>query len=417
MKITVKTIEAKRNAKRVAAYARVSTLAEQQEESYETQVEYYTKLINNTKGWVLAGIYADQGLSGTTAKKRPQFMQMISDAHEGKIDIVLCKSISRFSRNAGEAQLYVQELKKCNVEVRFEKEGISTFDSKSDFLFSIFAALAQEESRSISENLKWTFRRLAEQGIRHVGSNHMLGYDEIDGKLTPNKDAWIVKLMYEEYAAGIAPRDILRHLKEKGAKRMRSDKEFEWAVALSILKNEAYAGNRLLQKRPPTNYLTKRPDPTESYESRFITEDHEGIVSYEIWNAVQERLKKNKAMRRDGIHVCGTSHFLYGKVFCAYCGSPFRRTYDKQASGLCKVWKCRGRIQGNGCRNPTIREDTLLAEIKWKMGWNAKDDFDLARKIGKVFVKDGSISLVEDPPCSEDENKPVAEDGSCDDDN
>ena len=153
------------------------------------------------------------------------------------------------------------------------------------------------------------------------------------------------------------------------------------------------------------------------YESRFITEDHEGIVSYEIWNAVQERLKKNKAMRRDGIHVCGTSHFLYGKVFCAYCGSPFRRTYDKQASGLCKVWKCRGRIQGNGCRNPTIREDTLLAEIKWKMGWNVKDVFDLAKKIGKVFVKDGSISIVEDPPCSEDENKQEVEDGSCNDDN
>ena len=412
----VSKIEPKRIEKRVVAYARVSTLAEEQEESYETQVEYYKQLINSTKGWVLSGIYADQGFSGTTAKKRPQFMQMISDAQEGKIDIVLCKSISRFSRNAGEAHLYVQELKKCNVEVRFEKEGISSFDSKSDFLFSIFAALAQEESRSISENLKWTYRRLAEQGIRHVGSNRMLGYDEINGKLTPNKDAWIVKLVYEEYAAGISPSVILRHLKEKGAKRMRSEKEFVWAVVLPILKNEAYAGNRLLQKQPPRNYLTKRPDPTESYESRFITDDHEGIVSYEIWSAVQKRLKKNEAMRREGLNVRSTSNCLYGKVFCAYCGSPFQRVYNKKASGLYKVWRCRGRLRGNGCKNPQIGEDALLAEIKSKMGWKEIDEFALAQNIGKVFVENGSISIIEDLVCSEHENKPVVEGGHCDND-
>ena len=414
--MVVSKIDSQRIEKRVVAYARVSTLAEQQEESFETQVEYYIQLINSTNGWVMSGIYADQGFSGTTAKKRPQFMQMISDAQEGKFDIVLCKSISRFSRNAGEAQLYVQELKKHNVEVRFEKEGISSFDSKSDFLFSIFAALAQEESRSISENLKWTYRRLAEQGIRHVGSNHMLGYDEIDGKLTPNKDAWIVKLMYEEYAHGIAPSVILRHLKEKGAKRMRSEKEFVWAAVLPILKNEAYAGNRLLQKRPPKNYLTKRPDPTESYESRFITDDHEGIVSYEIWSAVQERLKKNEVMRHEGLYVRSTSHYLYGKVFCAYCGSPFQRLNNMNASGLYKVWRCRGRIRGNGCQNPQIKEDTLLAEIKSKMGWNEIDEFVLAQKIGKVFVENGSINIIEDLVCSEHENKPTAEEGNCDND-
>ena len=245
----------------------------------------------------------------------------------------------------------------------------------------------------------------------------MLGYDEIDGKLTPNKDAWMVKLMYEEYAAGIAPNVILRHLKEKGAKRLRTDKDFVWAVVVAILKNEAYVGNRLLQKRPPTNYLTKRPDPTESYESRFITDDHEGIVSYEIWNAVQERLNKNKAMRRDGLHVCSTSHYLYGKVFCAYCGSPFQRAYNKLASGTCKIWRCRGRLKGNGCQNPQIREDTLIAEIKSKMGCNAMDETVLAQMKGKVFVENGSVRIDEDIVCSEPENKPVEDDGSSDDDN
>ena len=230
----IRKIVPKLALKRVAAYARVSTLTEAQEESYETQVHYYTDLIQSTEGWALAGIYADQGITGTSAAKRPEFLRMIEDAEAGKIDIILCKSVSRLSRNFAEAQKYVHALKAINVEVRFEKEGISSFDPSSDMIFSTMAAVAQEESRSISDNVKWGNKRRMEMGIRHVGSNHMLGYDEMNGKLTPNDDAWIVRLMFEEYAAGVAPTVILQHLREKGARRMRSEKGFTWSVVLPI---------------------------------------------------------------------------------------------------------------------------------------------------------------------------------------
>ena len=157
--MNIRRIAPKIAQKKVAAYARVSTLSEEQEESYETQVKYYTSMIEATEGWGFVGIYADQGITGTSAAKRPQFLRMLEDAREGKMNLILCKSISRFSRNFAEAEKYVHELKSINVEIRFEKEGISSFDPGSDLIFSLMAAMAQEESRSISENVKWSYRR------------------------------------------------------------------------------------------------------------------------------------------------------------------------------------------------------------------------------------------------------------------
>ena len=218
----IRKIEVKKAKKKVAAYARVSTLMEEQEESYETQKNYYEAFICNNPDWEFAGIYADRGITGTSAKKRPEFMRMIESARNGEINIIFCKSISRFSRNVIDAQQYVHELKSMHVEVRFEKEGISSFDGSADLIFSVLASAAEMESRSISENMKWSYRRKMEQGIRHVGSNRIFGYDEINGKLTPNEDAWIIKLIFEEYAQGAAPRDIMAMLEEKGVTRLVS---------------------------------------------------------------------------------------------------------------------------------------------------------------------------------------------------
>ena len=315
----VRRIAPKVALKKVAAYARVSTLSEDQEESYETQVRYYTNLIEATEGWELVEIYADQGITGTSASKRPQFLRMLDDARTGKINLILCKSISRFSRNFVEAQKFVHELKAINVEIRFEKEGISSSDPGSDLVFSLMAAIAQEESRSISENVKWSYRKKAENGIRHIGNNRMLGYDEIDGKLTPNKDAWIPRMIFEEYAAGIAPSEIIEHLTEKGAQRLRSEQPFKWSSALVILKNEIYVGDRLIQKAPPLNFLTKKPDVMEAYDSKFIRNEHEAIISRAVWDKAQERLKKGRESREKGLSIRRASHFLYGKVYCPRC--------------------------------------------------------------------------------------------------
>ena len=396
----IRKIVPKLAVKWVAAYARVSTLTEAQEESYETQVEYYKRLISVTDGWELAGIYADQGITGTSAAKRPEFLRMIADAKAGKINIILCKSISRLSRNFAEAQQYVHELKAINVEVRFEKEGISSFDPSSDMIFSTMAAVAQEESRSISENIKWTYKRLAEQGIRHVGNNHMLGYDEVEGKLTPNKDAWIVKLMFEEYAAGAAPSLILQHLREKGARRMRSDREFTWSSVLAILKNEAYVGDRLLQKTAPQNYLTKEPDPTQPYDSKYIYNDHEGIIAPAVWDAVQDRFKHTEKAKETGLSNRATAHFLYGKVFCAECGEPYRRFTANGSNGYYKTWRCRGRTHASGCGCRHIKEEELLRAISEQFGWPWKDEdsFDswaFLEMAGKVLVSSTGIEITE----------------------
>lgn len=361
--------------KRVAAYCRVSTLDEDQEMSFETQRQYYADLISKDPNMILVGIYGDQGFSGLQSKQRKEFQRMLADCESGKIDVILVKSISRFSRNTVEC--------------------ISTFDSSSDFLFSIFAALAQEESRSISENMKWAFRRLAEQGIRHVGSNHMLGYDEIDGKLTPNKDAWIVRFIFMEYAAGLSPSVIARRLQEMGAKRMRTEKGYSPSYLFSILKNEAYAGNRLIQKTPPRNYLTKRPDPKEPYESKFIYGDHEGIISPAVWDAVQERLKRNKAEKEKGINRRCTAHFLYGIVFCAECGEPYRRCTVTHVSGRDKVWRCRGRDKGTGCSGPHISEENLIAAIMETTGCKEVNESILSERIEKVLVHHDGIEIVE----------------------
>ena len=395
----IRKIERKVANKRVAAYARVSTLTEAQEESYETQVAYYEHMITGTEGWEFAGVYADKGITGTSAAKRPGFLQMIEDAKAGRIDIILCKSISRLSRNFAEAQKYVHALKAIHVEIRFEKEGISSFDPSSDLIFGTMAAVSQEESRSISVNVKWANKKLLEQGIRHVGSNHMLGYDEIKGKLTPNQDAWIVKLIFEEYAAGVAPAEILCHLKERGAQRMRSQRAFTWSAALRILQNEAYVGDRLLQKTPPQNYLTKKPDPNEAYESKYIYNDHEGIISPAVWDAVRERFRRQQELREQGLMPQHTVHFLYGKIFCAKCGEPYRRFTAKNSGGHYKTWRCRGRVNTGECDCRHIRETMLLHEISDALGWEwlGEERFDtwaFLEGVDRVWVSDSGVEVI-----------------------
>jgi site-specific DNA recombinase len=358
--------------KRVAAYARVSTEAEEQQESLRTQVNYYETFIRQNLKWEYVAVYADPGRSGTVAANRPEFQRMIADAREGKIDIILVKSISRFARNVADAQKYVHELKAHEVEVRFEREAISSFDPASDMIFSVLAAVAQEESRSISENVKWTYRKNAEKGIRRIGNNRVLGYDEVKGKLTPNQDAWIIKLIFEQYAAGISISRIVKNLGAAGAKRARCDKPFNPAIIGYILKNEVYRGDRLLQKAAPQNYLTKKPDITQPYTSYYIKADHEALIDSVTWDRVQARLLQTQDERLDGIHKRESAHFLYGNVLCSQCGSPYTRRTVRGKGGMQKIWKCSERLKGkngNGCQADIISEEELLRLISERLGW------------------------------------------------
>ena len=375
----IRKIEAnsKVGKKRVAAYARVSTLLEEQEDSYETQLKYYTRLIKSTPNWEFVKVYTDQGKSGATAEKRPGFMEMIKDGSKKKFDIILVKSISRFARNAKEAQDYVHLLKSNNIEVRFDRENISSFDPSAEMIFNMLAAMAQEEIRATSERVKWTNNRLLEKGIRHVGSNHVLGYDEIDGKLVPNDEAWIVKKVFEDYAHGYSTTDIAVRLNEAGAKTLHGKNGFAASHIVNMLKTVIYVGDRHLQQQAPANYLTHKPDLTQAYNSKYIRNDHEGIISRELWDEVQARRKSIEEEKHAGINKKKNSHFLYGKVFCADCGLPMLRKTQLYKGEQTKVWKCQDRdkgSKGNGCKNDIITEADLLMVVEEAIGKPATEE-------------------------------------------
>jgi len=352
---------------RAAAYCRVSTGKDAQQESFETQKNYYTELIASEPSWKLVNIYADEGCSGTGTGHRPQFMQMMEDAKTGKIDIVLVKSISRFARNAADCQKYTRKLKTYGVEVRFERDGISNMDPSADFIFSMLAVVAQEESRSISENVRWRYEKNFEKGVYHMGNNRLLGYDMgEDGRLIPNGDAWIIRKMFEGYAAGMNLKEICDELDAAGAKRLRSDKPFTPVTVSRVLRNESYVGDLRMQEQAPTDYLTKKPVENTEYTTYLVKDEHEGIVSRELWNAVQERIRTAERDREAGLCRNTTkTHYLYGIVYCEECGAPMlRRSYTSKNKTKYKAWNCRGRQKlKNGCRNPAVREETIMAKI------------------------------------------------------
>lgn len=385
----------KRQKQNVAAYARVSTDSIQQQISFDTQVQYYTNFIQCNKNWNFVGVYADEGISGTSAKYRPQFQLMIEDALNGKIDIILVKSISRFARNVVDAQRYVHELKAKNVEVRFEREGISSFDASSDMVFSLLASVAQEESRIISENIRWSYKKNAERGIRHLGNNRVLGYDEKDGVLVPNGDAWIVKQIFNNYANGLTLKQIEKNLCINGAKGLRSKKAITANAISRMLNNEIYVGDRLLQKSAPWNYLTKRADKTVSYTSYYLRDDHKAIIDRATWERVRTIRNQQKECRANGINLRSRAHFLYGIVFCGECGAPYKRRTEYIRNGeTYKFWACAERYKGKrgcGCKNRNIKETEILKAIFEQLGWNWVDkdycDADaILRSVEKVVI-------------------------------
>ena len=406
--------------KRVAAYCRVSTNKDEQEESYERQVSYYENYIRSNPQWEFAGIYADRGHSGTSVKHRPEFQRLMTDAlgkawgngriktakqsqsedadftQERKIDIILVKSISRFARNLVDCDRAIKELKAAGVEVRFEKEHIRSFDPSTGFVLSLLAAVAQDESRSISENVRWTYANRFKNGEYNLGNNRIFGYDSVDGKLVPNGDAEIVRHIFQLFTQGKRLTEIVNILRSEGVKAMRhgaaekTDSYMAIPTLIRILRNETYIGDKLLQKKPSLNYLTKQPDPNAEHISYYLTDDHPAIIDRETWEKAQAMLTQRQEEMKDGVFRRGEQHPLYGRLFCGLCGAPYkRRTLHEckaRGGGTYKAWNCRERQKGrkgNGCRNRTVREEWLLGELE-KMGNDGN---------GKVYVYEDRIEL------------------------
>ena len=385
-----------RKKPRVAAYARVSTLTEEQATSYEGQVAYFDALIKSNPNWDFAGVYADQGKSGLSAEKRPGFLQMIEDAKAGKIDVILVKSISRFARNCLEAQQYAHLLKEYGTEVRFEREALSTFDPHSEMVFNFLTAVAEEQSRSISENTVWSLKKLAEKGVRHLGNNRVIGYDEIDGVLTPNDQAWIPELIFTRYAEGKTYVEIADELEEKEAGRLRCNSRFTQTQIQRVLRNEIYVGDRLIQKQPHVDFKTGKPKWGEEYESFYVEEHHEGIVSREVWDAVQKRLEEIKKERDNGIYRKHGSHFLFGRILCGECGEPMIRRVERKGGKETINWVCKDRRKGkkgNGCKNLILPEEEVLEALAEALGyeWNGVENVD-----EKIFDTLKAVRVYED---------------------
>lgn len=284
---------------KVAAYCRVRTNHEEQESSLETQVSYYGKLIADHDGWKLVKIYAERA-SGTQMKKRPEFMKMLKACKQGKIDLILTKSISRFGRNTLDTLKTLYELLNLGVKVCFEKENLNNYDKEMRTMMGIYAGFAQEESKNMSDNIKWGIRERMREGKVCLNCTRFLGYDKDEnGRLVVvETEAAIVRKIFELYLNGWGVRKIKKYLEENEIKTVTGKDVWSTSTIDRILSNEKYVGDVLMQKSFTEDFLTgKRKKNEGEIAMYFIESDHEAIVSREVFETVQKR--KDKQQRTD----------------------------------------------------------------------------------------------------------------------
>lgn len=352
---------------KVAAYCRVSTDSDEQAGSYEAQVEHYTDYINRNKDWELAGIYADEGISGTNTKKREGFNGMIDDCMDGKIDLVITKSISRFARNTLDCLKYVRQLKDKNIPIIFEKENINTMEASGELLLTIMASLAQQESQSLSQNVKLGLQFRYQNGQVQVNHNHFLGYTkDKDGKLViEEEEAKVVRRIFREYLEGASLRDIANGLERDKIKT--GDKRYKWHLSTiqGILQNEKYIGDALLQKTITTDFIEKtRIKNDGSYPQYYVTGSQEAIIPRDIFTQVQEEMVRRANMSSGNgkrKRVYSSKYALSSICTCTKCGDIYRRIAWNNRGKRSNVWRCCTRVENGpkACDAPTVQETEL----------------------------------------------------------
>lgn len=327
--------------KRVAAYARVSTMKDAQENSLQSQQEYFTEYIQRHPGWVFAGMYTDDGISGLSIRRRDGFNRMVADALDGKIDLILTKSLSRFARNTVDALTTIRSLKAAGVAVYFQKENINTMDSAGEFLITLMSSFAEEESRSISENVTWAVRHRYAQGIYHL-PGLLLGYQRSPvGEIQVDEaGARVVRFIYLLALAGKSSTDICRILVDYGIPSPGQGHRWEPHTIRSILKSEKYMGDAILQKEITVDFLTKTRKPNEGEAPQYYVENgHPGIVSKSVWQEVQATW--TDASRRN----CTFSP-IANKIICGDCGGRYGRKTWHSTTYRDTVWECNSKKAG-----------------------------------------------------------------------
>lgn len=345
--------------RRVAAYARVSTDREEQEGSYEAQVSFYTTYIGERPDWEFVKIYSDEGITGTNIKRRVGFRTMIQDAVDGRIDLIITKSISRFARNTLDSISYVRQLKSAGTEVYFEKENLWSFDSKSEMVLSMLSAIAQEESRSISENVKIGKRWAMKEGKVMIPCKNFLGYQNIEGEIKiENNEAAIVRRIYSMFLKdGLTRKAIADTLKAEGVPTP-SKKGCNWTVnnITSILTNEKYKGDALLQKVYCEDFLEhKMKKNNGELPSYYVENSHPGIIDKEEWTMVQEELKRRENFR----YSYQTANPYLAKLQCEECGHFFGvKVWHSNSPHRKEILQCNGKYKC-GCSLPHFTEEEV----------------------------------------------------------
>lgn len=346
---------------RVAAYARVSTEQDEQQNSYEAQVDYYTRYIQSNPEWEFVSVFSDEGISGTNTKNREGFNRMIDMALAGGIDLILTKSISRFARNTVDTLQTVRKLKAIGVEVIFEKENLHTLDPKCEMILTIFSSLAQEESRSMSENIRWGHRKNMADGKVTLPYSSFLGYRKgKDGRPEiVEEEASVIRKIYSMFLDGYTINDIARYLTGQSIPTPRGKQKWSVSTIRSILGNEKYVGNALLQKTYTVDYLTKEKRKNSGELPQYLIEySHDPIIDPDTFEQVQEKLKTQASYRQK---IRGNSP-LSNSIICGVCGGFYGHKvwHNHSNTERYDVWYCNSKYNGDiKCKSPVLREEEV----------------------------------------------------------
>ena len=341
---------------KVCAYCRVSTNTDEQAQSLENQTLTYERLIKSKPEYEFSGIYYDKAVTGSK-EERPGFRQMLSDARENKIDLIITKSISRFARNTTTVLKYTRELKGIGVAVYFEEENINTLSEDGELMLSVLSSFAQEELRSMSENIKWSVQKQFKQGILRMNTTYFLGYDMNEyGELVINEEqAKIVRRIFKMYLDGMGTESIAKTLNKENILTIKNNK-WSGTTINSILKNEKYKGDCLLQKTYSPEINKNRTNNGE-VTSYYVEEDHQPIVSREDWDKVQEiREERKKQRNMTNTQKYQNRYPLSGMLICPYCGSKLKR---KHVHNKRIEWWCSKRLKEgvNACKGIHVRDE------------------------------------------------------------
>lgn len=365
---------------RVAAYCRVSTNSEEQLTSYEMQKKVYTELIQSKPEWCLAGIYADEGISGTRADKRDEFQRLLKDCYKKKIDYIITKSVSRFARNTAECIEIVRQLKAQGIGVIFEEQNCDTLKCDSELLLTIHAGFAQAESESMSRNITWSFRKKFEQGEVIFNYNKMVGYRKGangEPEIIP-EEAEIIRNIFQMFLAGMTLRAIVDKLKEDGVETKCGKRKWSVSTIQSILKNEKYCGDAILQKTVTLDPISKiHKKNTGEAPMYYVKDNHVAIIDRDTFNKAQEELALRINVKAQSKKNSVTGQGKYSKyalsdvLRCGECGTKYRRVTWSKKGNKKIVWRCCNRLDYGKqfCdKSPTIEESVLQDAIVRAMG-------------------------------------------------